>query len=144
MKFIKTLTKHTLEQLNRIVESSNPDFISFAEGVYSRFEFVRFVNEDGYIGMYAVIDESDISSLIDIHVDLDVEFSFFDLTKDVLFSTFNLGVNEQSLTFTPLETKIDEMISIFYTENVNVDTILDKIIEMGSSSLSEKDLDVLK
>lgn len=144
MKFIKIVTKYTLEQLNRIVESADPNVVSFAEGVYARFEFVRFVNKDGHVGMYAVIGESDISSLIDTYVDLDIEFSFFDLTKDVLFSTFNVCSGEQSLLSTPLDIRISEMIDLFYAENVNVDTILDKILEMGSSSLSEKDLNVLK
>lgn len=134
---IKTNVKDT-ESFN--ISDSNVDRM---KKIYSKFEFTEFMDKDGYSNMFCVIHENYITQLFQFLSELTIEFTYKDLTKDVLFGFFP---NVEDLHFESEEelASYNYLINEFLDANLDVDTVLDKILEHGKSSLTDKDISVLQ
>lgn len=132
MKFIKITTKHTDEQLRELMSKLSISEIDFIEKTYDKFNYVEFINEIGNKCMFASIDSSHITDLLSTYVSLSLDFIYEDLTKEALYN--NIPTDNADV-LAMLESYIDD--------NLDADTVLDKILELGKESLTDKDILVL-
>lgn len=110
--------------------------------LFSKFDFVESMDRDGYSNMFCVIHENYIPQLFQFLSELAIEFTYKDLTKDVLFGFFP---NVEDLHFESEDlASYNYLINEFLDANLDVDTVLDKILEHGKSSLTDKDISVLQ
>jgi len=138
MKFIKIVTSHTQEEVDKLV--SEFDEITFDRifNLYNSFSYVEFNNESGKTAMYASIEEFQIKQLISEFIQNEIQFSYEDITKQVLFGTIPTLEKEE------LNNNLQAIANLFIDENIDADVVLDKINEMGIESISERDKKVLQ
>jgi hypothetical protein len=136
-KFIKITTKHTKEELAAFVANMSASELDNLSVAYDKFDYVEFDNEDGFECMFAVINEAHISELLDMYVALSVNFSYEDLTKEALYSSLDTS------TYNTHIDDINKLIEAFIDSNLDVDTVLDKMLDLGKESLNDKDMLVL-
>ncbi len=140
MRLIKMTTRHTDEEIEAIVKS-NPIESDTLEGILRGIEFSEFLDENGFTSILCIMSDYDTKRLVDTYVNLSIDFSIEDLTKKVLFSEkvkvdyFDEG--------TSVSNEINTLISKFYKDNIDVNTILDKISFKGIASLTTFDKEVL-
>lgn len=132
MKFIKITSKHTKEQLNALMSNMSNTELDVIESLYSKFQYVEFTDEVGNECMYAVIQEKYIVELFDVYVNFSVNFVYEDMTKEALYSSI---ITNDADVISMLESYIDA--------NLDVDVVLDKILDLGRESLTDKDILVL-
>jgi hypothetical protein len=144
MKFIKLITKNTNSDLQEIVSKFSKSEKEFIERIYCQFEYIEFIDKQGFVGMFAVVNNITLNELVDFYVEKSIPFSYQDLSNDVLFGN-EININEYKSLFEDksLSDEIKQMKDSFYIENITVDVILEKINQKGISELSEKDLSVL-
>lgn len=137
MKFIKIVTSHTQEEVDKLV--SEFDEITFDRifNLYNSFSYVEFNNESGKTAMYASIEEFQIKQLISEFIQNEIQFSYEDITKQVLFGTIPTLEKEE------LNNNLQAIANLFIDENIDADVVLDKINEMGIESISERDKKIL-
>lgn len=140
MKFIRVITKHTSEEMDKIVSSFDDITFQIMLRFYETFSHVEYVTEDGFVAMYAVIDEKSIEKLFHEYIKWDVDFSYEDITRPVLLSKLVPEIkNEQE------NASLKLMIETFLEDNLDVDTVLDKISEdKGLHTLTEREKRVLE
>lgn len=145
MKFIKVTTKHTELELKKIITECDEYELDQIKDSYSELDYVEFIDENGFVGMYCIMNDLISKKLVTFYVEKSIKFTFEDLSKDILFE------NEIKKDYKLLSNKdktaneeINELSLSFYESNINVDTILDKINEKGISSLNEIDKNILK
>lgn len=146
MKFIKILTKHINSELAEIINGCSEFEIDQIERVYFDLDYIEFVDKDGFIGMFLSTSDLNLRKLIDFYVSKSIKFSFEDCTKDVLLDR-GIDVDGYKLLLSldkDAKSEIDSLVSRFYQDNIDVDSILDKINEKGITSLTEFDKKVLK
>lgn len=131
-KFIKITTNHTKKELQSLLDSLSYREVQELKKVYYKFNFVEF-QQDEFVCMYAAIHQNYIKNLLDIYINLNISFKYEDLTKEALFNLIELDTPE-----------IDELVQNFIKQNIEVDDVLDKINELGMSSLTPIDLAVLE
>lgn len=131
-KFIKITTNHTDLELREMASSLSSDEVDAIEIFQDNFKCVEFADESGFQCMYIMIDEKHITELLSFYVRLSVNFSFEDISKDVLFGKVPT-----------VDDELVELTNTFIDNNLDIDMVLDKILEMGKESLNEKDLFVL-
>jgi len=136
MKFIKITINHTEQEINNIISEFDSVSLDFIGELYLNQKHIEFDLEDGRGIMYAEMEESQASKLLSIYVKYGVDFSYEDITKSVLFGNVPF-VNEEKCE------DLKALIQIFIEENLDTDTVLDKISEMGIDSISEQDKKVL-
>jgi hypothetical protein len=138
MKFIKVITKHTRQDIDLIVGQMDSFSMKRLFELYNSFKNIEFTTGDGYVGMYAVISEHEIEHLFSEYVKWSISFSFEDITKSILFGNCPEIEGEQKvLDFTAL-------MKDFVEENLDTNTVLDKISEIGFHSLTEQDKRILQ
>jgi hypothetical protein len=135
MKFIKITTKHNSTELNDIFNKLSPTEVEYIKNLYSKFEYFEFNDVDDSVCMFASIHPNYISDLLESYVKLSINFKYEDITKDVLYSKLDFKIFESE--------DLTKMIDNFIKENLDVDTVLDKINEFGRDSLLEIDMLVL-
>ena len=137
MKLIKITTKHKQDEIDDIVNSLNKYHIEILENLYSKFNYVEFLNENNFVSMFCVVDDKTMDKLRDSYINLSIRFKFEDLTKDVLLC------NKIKTDFlehgTDVSDMINDLINSFYLDNITVDDILDKISVKGIKSINDVD-----
>lgn len=136
MKFIKITVKNTEAEIDNIISEFDSISFEFIKNLYEMQKYIEFDLEDGRNVMYVEISESKASQLLSIYVKYGVDFSYEDITKFVLFGNVPF-VNEEKCE------DLKALIKIFIEDNLDTDTVLDKINEMGINSISEQDKKVL-
>jgi len=138
MKFIKVITEHTQEEMDGLV--SEFDEITFDRllNLYNSFNYVEFYTEEGKTAMYASLNVRQIEQLFSEFIKHEVKFSFEDITKQVLFGTIPKIENEEK------NNCLEAIVNMFIDENLDTDVVLDKINELGITSISERDKKVLE
>lgn len=138
MKFIKVTTKSTREDIDKITSRFNDYYEKLMLQLYNSFEALEITTEEGFIGMYAIVDEKTLQKLFTEYARWNIEFSYKDISESILFGHFPPGIDE-------VEKKhIDILANKFVEDNIDVDTILDKISKNGYNSLTEVDFKVLQ
>jgi hypothetical protein len=137
MKFIKVITEHTQEEMDGLV--SEFDEITFDRllNLYNSFNYVEFYTEEGKTAMYASLYEHQIEQLFSEFIKHEVKFSYEDTTKQILFGNLPILEDEK------LNKNLQGILNLFIDENLDTDVVLDKISEMGISSISERDKKIL-
>jgi hypothetical protein len=137
MKFIKVITKHTREDVDNIVSQLSKIHKEILTNLYSNFNHVEYTSEEGFVGMYAVVDEKTIEKLFSEYVKCGIGFSFEDLTKSVLYGKVPAMPREEE------DLNLLAIVNEFMEDNLDADVVLDKISESGMESLTERDKKVL-
>ena len=138
MKFIKITTRHTREELDKVVDGLDKVYKKILIDLYSEFNHLEYNTKDGFVAMYASIDDRKLVKLFECFTKNSLDFSYEDITKNVLFG--NIPRIDQEHEEPNLKCLIDE----FVADNLDTNTVLDKISEMGFNSLTEQDLKVLE
>ena len=136
MKFIKIINNHTEQEVDDIISNFDSVSLNFIGELYLNQKHIEFNLEDGRGVMYAELEESQVNKLLSIYVKYGLDFSYEDITKSVLFGNVPF-VNEEKCE------DLKAIIKIFIEDNLDTDTVLDKISEMGIESISEQDKKVL-
>jgi hypothetical protein len=137
MKLIKITTKHKQDEIDDIVNSLNKYHIEILENLYSKFNYVEFLNEDKFVSMFCVVDDNIMDKLRDSYINLSIRFKFEDLTKDVLLCN---KIKTDFLEYgNDVSDSINDLINSFYLDNITVDDILDKINAKGVKSINDVD-----
>ena len=143
MKLVKVTTKHTQDEIQNIASFADPTQLQILEKIYSKFEYVEFVDENKMVSMFCIVDDYTIKDLVKNYVNLSIDFSFEDLTKDAFLcndiNTNFLGDDDIDMTGV-----INELVTNFYKNNVEVDDILDKILVKGVTSVNDVDKLILE
>lgn len=136
MKAIKLITKHTEAQIRTLFGNTNLLEVEELGKVYKKFEFAQFINKEGNVCMFAFIHENYIPDLINLYIKLSLKFTYEDVTKDVLYGSIN--------TSEYVSEALDPLIREFIESNLDMNTVLDKIGEMGIGSLTDVDKLILE
>ena len=135
MKIIKFTTKHSSTELSDIFNKLNPIEAEYIKNLYNKFDYFEFNDDNDNVCMFASIHPNYISDLLESYVKTSLNFKYEDITKDVLYSKLDVKIFESD--------DLTKMIDSFIKENLDVDTVLDKINEFGRDSLVEIDMLVL-
>ena len=142
MKLIKVTTIHTQDEIDYILGNINKHHIEILERLYSTFNYVEFLNEDNFVSMFCIVDDTTMDKLRDNYNSLSITFKFEDLTKDVLLcNKIKIDFLEYSVDVSDF---IEDLVNSFYLDNVTVDDILDKISIKGIKSINDVDKIILE
>lgn len=137
MKFIKVITKHTPQDIKDINSKLDAHYTEMLLDLYDTFNYIRFCTEDGFLAMYAVLEETKIAQLHSEWIKWSINFVCEDITKFVLFG------NVPEIYGTEEKRILNDIVREFIENNLDTDTVLDKINEMGFHNLTDKDKKVL-
>lgn len=137
MKFIKITAGHTTQQMEGILGKLKESYVKYLHDLYNTFEYVEFTTSEGFEAMYAIVDDFTIEKLFNEYVNCEINFSYEDITKNVLFGNVLEISGEQKREY------LNYLINLFIRENLNLNIVLDKISENGISSLTESDRKIL-
>jgi hypothetical protein len=137
MKFIKIIVNNTSEELDLIISELDSVSFDFAMKIYDTQKHVEFDLEDGRGVMYAEMEEQQVKDWLAMYVKYGVNFSYEDITRSVLFREIP-PVNEEK------REQLEAMIELFIEDNLDSDTVLDKISEVGYDKLTEQDFKILQ
>jgi len=138
MKFIKVITEHTQESLNKFVLSLDPFTLERFFNIYSCFNYVEFEVENKLTAMYATISDNQIEKLFLEYVKHEINFCYEDITKNVLFGDLPTLEDEEK------NKNLQAMTKLFIEDYLDTDTVLEKIKERGMESINETDIRVLE
>ncbi len=138
MKFIKVETKRTRKDINDIISKLENVEIEILTNFYSTFNHLEYTTKNGFVGMFAIIDNDSIEYLFAEYVKAGIGFSYEDLTQTVLFGNIPEIEDEQE------QPNLSFLAKHFVEENLNTDAVLEKINYSGIESLSEYDIKVLE
>lgn len=139
MKFLEIKTDIKDSESFNLSESDRNKMIKF----FSKFEFTDYKDAQGGHNFFCVIHDNYIDGLFNLFREFSIQFTCKDLTKDILFG---LLPKEEELIFDTEEEKNQyvSMVENFIVDNLNIDTVLDKILEYGNSSLTTRDISILE
>lgn len=138
MKFISFITEHTEESLQSIISGLDKEQLDSQKYIYASFEHVEYILPNGYVGMYAILNNSTLEKLLEEYTNCGVSFKYTDITSDVL-----LGMNPKIIDVNQ-QGNLMFMIRRFVRENNTLDNVLDKINKKGIESLSFIDKKILE
>jgi uncharacterized protein YkvS len=122
---IKTgLTQGQIDKLNDSLDSSDMTLIETLEDQVLNTDVV----EDGLVSSYMICSEKVLDAICSIFYKYEVKFKVQDITKLFLYGQVSVD---------------DVDFQNFLVENLDIDTILDKINEVGIESLSSLDKEIL-
>jgi hypothetical protein len=122
---IKTgLTKIQIDILGDSLDESDMILLDYLENKVLNMDIV----EDNLISSYIICSEVFLESILSIFYKYKVEFKVEDITKLFFYGIVNID---------------DDDFQKYLVENLNIDTILDKINDLGIESLSDLDKKIL-
>jgi hypothetical protein len=141
MKVFKFIFNVTKEESSKIFNGLSQDKIDFMKKLYFNMEYTEFLDENGFEGLFCIVDEETFNIICTFFSDLKIKFSCENLSEKVLLGkkikTDHSDENGWS------EEKTIELLEKFYKEHASSDSILDKINESGIESLTEFDKEFL-
>ena len=63
MKLIKVTTIHTQDEIDYILGNLNKHHIEILERLYSTFNYVEFLNEDNFVSMFCIVNDTTMDKL---------------------------------------------------------------------------------
>lgn len=147
MKFIKLVVKSSGEDLDAIIENMDIASMDFMEKIYHAKQFLEFELTNGLGIMFASLCEYDVVKLMSIYVNYEINFTYEDITRSVLFGKIpELSTSEIELLVAPDNDNrhISDFAKNFIEDNLNEDIILEKIKENGIDSITPQDILVLE
>lgn len=133
MKFVNIITLHAHNSLELISNELSELKRDELQSLYKTFNNLEYTLENGYVGMFAIIDETTLSILLTEYVKIGINFSVIDLTKEIFFGCMPI------ISETDKQRDLTQLIKDFITDNLNLDIVLDKISKKGIHSLSKHD-----
>jgi hypothetical protein len=118
------LTQEDLDKLQNSMDESDFILINSVEDKVLNADII----EDGFVSSYMICSEKILDLLKSIFYKYEVTFSVQDITKLFLYGQVDVD---------------DIYFQNYLQENLDIDTILDKISEVGIDSLSDLDKDIL-
>lgn len=118
------LTQEDLDKLQNSMDESDFILINSVEDRVLNADII----EDGFVSSYMICSEKILDLLKSIFYKYEVTFSVQDITKLFLYGQIDVD---------------DVYFQNYLQENLDIDTILDKISEVGIDSLSDLDKDIL-
>lgn len=139
MKFIKVITKHTSEELDIILNGLDSFSFEFMLSLYESFRYVEIDLPNGHNVLFAAIEDNQIEKLMSEFVKNEIDFTYEDITKLILYGeTLKIEDEEKLKT---LNIIIDE----FIENNLDTDFVLEKLHELKDVKyLNQRDLKVLE
>ena len=159
MKFLKLNSKLTQDQIEKIMDSFTKEESRDIRFLYMGLPHVNFIDEDGIVGMYVVVNNLDLDEdfktsfdkLVEIYKDKGIDFSVQNVSDLILSGKSDLIDIDYKTVYgdigvTTIEDEMIEMMDDFYKSNVTIDHILDKMNESGKGmkAVSEFDMTILK
>ncbi len=138
MKFVKISTEYTREEMDIIENNINEETTIKFKKLFRSFSYVQFLTEDKKICLYALIDDDTLNTLFSEYVKIEINFTYEDISKSILFGYMPIVKSELGTI------DLNNMIDKFIDEHLNIDTVLDKISELGINNLTEKDKKILE
>jgi hypothetical protein len=138
MRFIKVITEHTQESLDKFVLGLDVFTLERFNNVYNSFNYVEFENKNKTTAMYAAITHFQIETLFLEYVKHEINFSYEDITRNVLFGDLPTLEDEEK------NKNLQAMTRLFIEDFLDIDTVLEKIKERGMESINETDIRVLE
>lgn len=138
MKFIKIISEHTRQELEKMGENADPYYSEHFDKLFSTFSYVQFLSEEQKVCLYAVLDDKTINKLFSQYVQVGISFKYEDMSKDILFGNIPHVDDDFS------KNELKDMINYFIGENLDLDIVLDKINELGIEKLTEVDKKILE
>ena len=136
MRVLKIDTNITQLQFEDMVGSIPEYEVDEIMEVYT-FPFIEFVNLDGYLSMFGIVDNEDLGYLVEVYEKYNISVTTKDLTTDILTGNLIFCRNDDwSKIFS-------KSISEFRLNYCSIDNVLDKIIDNGIESLNTSDYSVL-
>ena len=127
MNVYKLKTGLTQDELDKLQDSMDKSDFILINSVEDKVLNVDII-EDGFVSSYIICSEKILDLLKSIFYKYEVTFSVQDITKLFLYG----------------QVDVDDIDFQNYLEkNLDIDTILDKINEVGIDSLSDLDKDIL-
>lgn len=147
MKFIKLEIKSSSEQLDNILDNMDIISMGFMEEIYHKKPFIEFDLTNGLGIMFGAMHEQDVVRLMSIYVNYEVDFSYEDMTRSVLFGK-TPKLSEQELGLLEVSEDANQIISdfarIFLEDNLTEDIVLEKISLNGIESITPQDKFILE
>ena len=147
MKFIKLEIKSSSEELDNILDNMDIISMGFMEEIYHKKPFIEFDLTNGLGIMFGAMYEQDVIRLMSIYVNYEVDFSYEDMTRSVLFGKMP-KLSEQELELLKVPEDANQIISDFarnfLEENLTEDIVLEKIKLNGIDSITSQDRFVLE
>jgi hypothetical protein len=136
-----------IEIKTSVKESENKYKFSDAEidrmkKIYAKFDFVEFKDSEDFSCMFCAIHNNYIPELFQLFIDLSIGFTYKDLTKDVLYG--NISTEDVYFNSDIDEADFNSMLDMFINDHLDVDVVLDKVLELGKESLTERDIMMLE
>lgn len=146
MKFIKLEIKSSSEELDNILDNMDIISMGFMEDIYHKKPFVEFDLTNGLGIMFGAMHEQDVVKLMSIYVNYEVDFSYEDMTRSVLFGKIpKLNDLELELLEVPEDANkiLADFAQNFLDENLTEDIVLEKITLNGIESITPQDKFIL-
>ena len=118
------LTQAQIDKLNDSLDSSDMTLIETLEDQVLNVDVV----ENGLVSSYMICSERVLEAVCSLFYKYEVKFKVQDITKLFLYGQVSIE---------------DDDFQKYLTENLDIDTILDKINEVGINSLSSLDKEIL-
>ncbi len=118
------LTQDQIDKLNDSLDSSDMTLIETLEDQVLNVDVV----ENGLVSSYMICSERVLEAVCSLFYKYEVKFKVQDITKLFLYGQVSIE---------------DDDFQKYLTENLDIDTILDKINEVGINSLSSLDKEIL-
>jgi hypothetical protein len=139
-RFIKVTTNLSKAEVDAILTALSTEEKQEIISLYDNFSHVETIEADGTVSMFASIHQNVIADVFDLYVKMGIDFKYEDITERVLFSCF------ESTGYPEVSTQLDDLAKSYVDNNLDVDTVLDKINKVGNGSttcLNDKDREVL-
>jgi hypothetical protein len=127
MNVYKIKTGLTQDQIDKLNDSLDTSDISLIETLEDQVLNVDVV-EDGLVSSYMICTEKVLESVCSLFYKYEVKFKVQDITKLFLYGQVSIE---------------DDDFQKYLIENLDIDTILDKINEIGIEKLTELDKKIL-
>lgn len=143
MKFYKIRTNLTQTEIDKIVYKMTLVESEEIDKIFNNIKVVEYTDEHGKESMFAILSNLDLHRVSKIYDKYSISFEIEDLSKEVLFD-LPIHTKYRDSYNRSMSLKIRTLIKKYKREFTTVDTVLDKILELGIKSLTDFDYSVLK
>ena len=141
MKLFKFIFELSKEESTAILSNLSQEKIDFMKKVYFEMDYSEFFDENGFEGLFCIVNEEIFNTLCKFFNNEKIKFSCTDLSEQVLLGKKIKTDYEENNGWN--QTHIINLINKYYECYATSDSVLDKINECGIESLTEFDKEVL-
>lgn len=141
MKLFKFIFELSKEESTTILSNLSQEKIDFMKKVYFEMDYSEFFDENGFEGLFCIVNEEIFNTLCKFFNNEKIKFSCIDLSDQILLGKKIKTDYEENNGWN--QTHIVNLINKYYECCATSDSVLDKINECGIESLTEFDKEVL-